>query len=45
MGNLFGKKSPRSSKQPSITEQDRAVLVKIDSNFLSGKCVSFSFSN
>jgi hypothetical protein len=30
MGNIFGKKSPKSSKQPAITEQDRAVLVKIN---------------
>ena len=27
MGNIFGKKSSRSGKQPAITEQDRAVLV------------------
>ena len=31
MGNIFGKKPSRSSKQPAITEQDRAILVKINS--------------
>jgi len=31
MGSMFGKKSPnKSPNKPSITEQDRAILVKID---------------
>jgi hypothetical protein len=33
MGNLFGKKTNKSPKPPAITEQDRAILVKINTEF------------
>lgn len=44
MGGIFGKKSSKSSKQPAITEQDRAILVKINS-FLIGKYELFFISS
>jgi hypothetical protein len=34
MGIFGSKKSPKSSKQPAITEQDRALLVKINFDVL-----------
>lgn len=42
MGNLFSKKSHRSSKQPAVTEQDRAILVNFKSKF-SSFTLRFSF--
>lgn len=29
MGSIFSKKPPRQAKPPAITEQDRAVLVRL----------------
>ncbi len=42
MGNLFGGKKPhRSSKQPAITDQDRAILVKRNSDSFVYSFVNF----